>query len=296
MATKKRGLGRGLDALLSTPGNKQSQLKPTAADAGKPVSDSELTELAVESLQRGQYQPRTDMHTESLDELADSIKQQGVVQPIVVRPLSHDKYEIIAGERRWRAAQMAGLAAVPVVIRHVDDRAAIAMALIENIQRENLNPIEEARSLQRLMKEFDLTQEKAAEAVGRSRSGVANLLRLLDLHADVRHMLETGQIEMGHARALLAVDKSDQAEMAQKVASRQLSVRETEQWVRQLNEPKVAKAPPRPLDPNIKRLQADLSDKLGARTELKCQPNGKGKIIISFNNNDELDGILDHFN
>jgi ParB family chromosome partitioning protein len=295
MATKKRGLGRGLDALLGTPGNQPSKEK-SSVTASEPGNDSQLTELGVECLQRGQYQPRTDMHTESLDELADSIKQQGVVQPIVVRPLSQDKYEIIAGERRWRAAQIAGLAKVPVVIRHVDDRAAIAMALIENIQRENLNPIEEARSLQRLMKEFELTQERAAEAVGRSRSGVANLLRLLDLHADVRTMLENRQIEMGHARALLAIDKSEQAEMAKKVASRQLSVRETEQWVRQLNEPKAVKASPKPLDPNIKRLQADLSDKLGAKTELKCQPNGKGKIIISFNSNDELDGILDHLN
>ena len=296
MATKKRGLGRGLDALLSTPGKQPSTVHQTETSTTETSHDSELNELDVDCLQRGQYQPRTDMHTESLDELADSIKQQGVVQPIVVRPLTQDKYEIIAGERRWRAAQMAGLSKVPVVIRHVDDRAAIAMALIENIQRENLNPIEEARSLQRLMKEFELTQEKAAEAVGRSRSGVANLLRLLDLHADVRAMLETRQIEMGHARALLAVDKSAQAQMAQKVASKQLSVRETEQWIRQLNQPKKPSTSPPSMDPNIKRLQTDLSDKLGAKTELKCQPNGKGKIIISFNNNDELDGILDHFN
>jgi len=290
MATKKRGLGRGLDALLSG----SSSASTSTASTEKPL-DGELRELAVERLQRGQYQPRTDMHTESLDELADSIREQGLVQPIVVRPVGKDKYEIIAGERRWRAAQMAGLHEVPVVIRNVNDRAAIAMALIENIQRENLNPIEEARSLYRLMEEFELTQQKAAEAVGRSRSGVANLLRLLELNEDVKAMLEKQQLEMGHARALLALKGHDQSEAAKKVVKLGMSVRETEQWVRKVLEPaKPGKAPSTTLDPNIRRLQEDLSEKLGASVQLQSKSNGKGKITISFNSNDELEGILDH--
>ncbi len=290
MATKKRGLGRGLDALLSG-----SSSAPVSTSSTEKPLDGELRELAVERLQRGQYQPRTDMHTESLDELADSIREQGLVQPIVVRPVAEDKYEIIAGERRWRAAQMAGLHEVPVVIRHVNDRAAIAMALIENIQRENLNPIEEARSLYRLMEEFDLTQQKAAEAVGRSRSGVANLLRLLELNEDVKALLEHRQLEMGHARALLALKDHQQSETANKVAKLGLSVRETEQLVRKLTDPAKPKSKsPATLDPNIRRLQEDLSEKLGAAVQLQSKANGKGKITISFNSNDELEGILDH--
>lgn len=292
MATKKRGLGRGLDALLSG-----SSSAPVATRSTEKTRDGELRELAVDQLQRGQYQPRTDMHTESLDELADSIREQGLVQPIVVRPVGQDKYEIIAGERRWRAAQMAGLHEVPVVIRQVDDRAAIAMALIENIQRENLNPIEEARSLHRLMLEFELTQQKAAEAVGRSRSGVANLLRLLELNEDVKALLEHRQLEMGHARAILGLKGQVQSDTANKVAKQGLSVRETEQLVRKLTEPgaRPKSQVPTAMDPNIRRLQEDLSEKLGAAVHLQSKPNGKGKITISFNSNDELEGILDHF-
>lgn len=296
MATKKRGLGRGLDALLGGANTVPKQAPDSPAESSTSVVDGQLRQLAVDRLQRGQYQPRTDMHQESLDELADSIREQGVVQPIVVRPIARDKYEIIAGERRWRAAQIAGLHEVPVVIRDVDDRAAIAMALIENIQRENLNPIEEARSLSRLMKEFELTQLQAAEAVGRSRSGVANLLRLLELNDEVKLLLETRQLEMGHARALLALSGAPQTDAAKKVASQGLSVRETEQMVRKLTEPakpaNPANAPVK--DPNVRRLQEDLSEKLGASVQLQCKSNGKGKMIITFNSNDELDGILEH--
>jgi ParB family chromosome partitioning protein len=290
MATKKRGLGRGLDALLSG----SSTATATTTQTNK-VVDGELRQMAVDKLQRGQYQPRTNMHQESLEELADSIREQGLVQPIVVRPTGKDTYEIIAGERRWRAAQIAGLQEVPVVVRNVNDRAAIAMALIENIQRENLNPMEEARSLHRLMEEFELTQQQAAEAVGRSRSGVANLLRLLELNEEVKALLEQGQLEMGHARALLALKGRQQTEAANKVASAGLSVRETEQLVRKMNEPPKPKAVSHESqDPNIRRLQQDLSEKLGAAVQLHCKPNGKGKMVISFNSNDELDGILDH--
>ncbi|HEC29339.1 MAG TPA: ParB/RepB/Spo0J family partition protein [Gammaproteobacteria bacterium] len=287
MAIKKRGLGRGLDALLGS--------VATAPDQPKESRDGELREIAVELLQRGRYQPRTDIHQESLEELADSIREQGLVQPIVVRPVGQGKYEIIAGERRWRAAQMAGLQEVPAVVRNVNDRAAIAMALIENIQRENLNPMEESRSLHRLMEEFELTQQQAAEAVGRSRSGVANLLRLHELNEDVKTLLEKRELEMGHARALLALKGQQQSAVAKKVASVGMSVRETEQLVRKLGEP----AKPGPTrkdqtDPNIRRLQDDISEKLGASVQLQCKPNGKGRLVISFNSNDELEGILAH--
>lgn len=304
MAIKKRGLGRGLDALLSGSNNtapKQvAEATVTVAETpntkAKAAVDGELLHLSVDRLQRGQYQPRTDMHQESLEELADSIREQGLVQPIVVRPISSDKYEIIAGERRWRAAQMAGLHELPVVVRNVDDRSAIAMALIENIQRENLNPIEEARSLYRLMQEFELTQQQAAEAVGRSRSGVANLLRLLELNDEVKALLEQRHLEMGHARALLSLSDLPQTDAANKVVKLGLSVRDTEQMVRKLMEPAKPKDAPQisSNDPNVRRLQDDLSEKLGASVQLQCKPNGKGKMIISFNSNDELDGILEH--
>jgi ParB family chromosome partitioning protein len=286
MAAKKRGLGRGLDALLSSSATTEKQTSGNS-------SDGELKDLPVDIIQRGRYQPRVDMHTESLDDLADSIRAQGVVQPIVVRPIGKDKYEIIAGERRWRAAQIAGLQEIPTVIRDVSDRAAIAMALIENIQRENLNPIEEAHALQRLMNEFEMTQQQAAEAVGRSRSGVANLLRLLDLNEDVKHLVEKGELEMGHARSLLALKGPEQSEIAHRVAKNGMSVRETEQLVRKLQAPKKPKASHK-LDPDIKRLQDDLVEKLGASIQIQHSANGKGKLIIKYNSTDELDGILDH--
>jgi len=292
MATKKRGLGRGLDALLG--GAPAGTAKQPATKAAAAPADSELRSMPVDIIQRGRYQPRHDMHTESLDELADSIRAQGVVQPIVVRPVGKDRYEIIAGERRWRAAQLAGLQEIPVVVRDVPDRAAIAMALIENIQRENLNPMEEAHALQRLIDEFEMTHQQAAEAVGRSRTGVSNLLRLLDLQEDVKGLLEHGVLEMGHARALLGLKGTPQSDAARQVAAKGLSVRETEQLVRRLQQPAAApKAPPR-LDPDIRRLQEDLSEKLGAAVQVQHGAKGKGKLVIQYNSNDELEGILAH--
>jgi ParB family chromosome partitioning protein len=292
MATRKKGLGRGLDALL---GSKTAGVTTEAPAATGKATEGDLRELPIDLLQRGQYQPRVDMHTESLDELAESIRSQGVVQPIVVRPVGNDKYEIIAGERRWRAAQLAGLQDIPAVVREVDDRAAIAMALIENIQRENLNPMEEANAIKRLIDEFELTHQQAAEAVGRSRTGVSNLLRLLDLNPEVKQLLEDGTLEMGHARALLALKDQQQTEAARRVASKGLSVRETEQLVRKLQAPKKPKKPAEDkIDPNIRHLQSELSDKLGASVKLQHASNGKGKLVIQYNSLDELDGILEH--
>ncbi|VAW79072.1 Chromosome (plasmid) partitioning protein ParB [hydrothermal vent metagenome] len=307
---RKRGLGRGLDALLG--GGAAKKAKEQEAEAredavavipnkpSKPAvaaNDGEMRTISVELIQRGKYQPRTDMHKDSLEELADSIREQGVVQPIVVRPISKDKYEIIAGERRWRASQIAGLQEVPCVVRIVNDRAAIAMALIENIQREDLNPMEESKSLQRLIDEFKMTHQKAAEAVGRSRTGVTNLLRLQELDPRVISLVETGNLEMGHARCLLALKGDIQAQTAQEVYSQGLSVRDTEKLVRKQQEPKEEKksSAPSEIDPNIKRLQDTLSAKLGADVQIQHTPSGKGKLQIKYNSSDELDGILDRF-
>jgi len=313
MAAKKRGLGRGLDALLgsstarsSGTDTKAAPAKPAAAPAlqavpDKPAaadqaerSDGSLCTLPVDIIQRGKYQPRIDMHKESLQDLADSISAQGVLQPIVVRAVASGKYEIIAGERRWRAAQLAGLHEVPAIIREVEDRAAIAIALIENIQRENLNPLEEAKALDRLIREFELTHEQAAEAVGRSRAAVSNLLRLLELEDAVKDMVEQGVLEMGHARALLALSGARQVEAARQVKARGLSVRATEGLVRQLQQPRKPKAAAAKKDPDIQRLESDLSDKLGASVQLRQGRGGKGKLEISYNSLDELDGILAH--
>ena len=296
MSAKKRGLGRGLDALLG------------ASHAGQPVTgddlattqsgggeDHTLKELPVDLIQRGKYQPRKDIEPESLQELADSIKVQGVMQPIVVRPISDTKYEIIAGERRWRATQLAGLDAIPAVIRDVSDEAAIAMALIENIQRENLNPIEEATSLQRLQQEFDLTQQEVAAAVGKSRSTIANLLRLMTLQEDVRRLVEHGDLEMGHARALLGLEGTDQSAAARSVVGKGLSVRQTEALVRHLLAQKSAPAKePKVMDPNIRNLQDDLSRRLGTKVQIQHTAKGKGKLVLSYSSLDELDGILGH--
>ncbi len=293
MATKRPTLGRGLGALLG---------QPVAAEGGVVTSirpDEELQKLPVDLLQRGKYQPRIDMRPESLQELAESIKAQGIVQPIIVRPLSEAagqrRYEIIAGERRWRAAQLAGLHEVPAVIRRVADEAAIAMALIENIQRENLNPLEEARALDRLITEFEMTHATAAEAVGRSRAAVSNLLRLLELADEVKTLVEQREIEMGHARALLGLEnKLQQAEVAAIVASKKLSVRETEALVKRLlSHPAAAEATPR-VDPNIRKLEGELSEKLGAKVQVQHSSGGKGKLVISYHSLDELDGILEH--
>jgi ParB family chromosome partitioning protein len=286
MATKKRGLGRGLDALLGT-------AAPTAASPST-AEQSSLRDLPVDVIQRGRYQPRLDMHPESLNELADSIRAQGVVQPIVVRPIGANKYEIIAGERRWRAAQIAGLQEIPAVVRDVADRAAIAMALIENIQRENLNPMEEARALQRLIDEFEMTHQQAAEAVGRSRTGVTNLLRLLELNQDVKALVEEGTLEMGHARALLALKGTAQSEAARRVAEKGLSVRETELLVRRLQQPAAGKKPVPKLDPDVRNLQNELAEKLGAGVQIRHAATGKGQVVIQYNNLDELEGILAH--
>jgi ParB family chromosome partitioning protein len=288
MAVKKRGLGKGLDALLGG-----GAVSPVAEDK----TGADLRELPVDLLQPGKYQPRTDMHPESLEELANSIRAQGVVQPIVVRPIGGGRYEIIAGERRWRAAQLAELHEIPAVIRDVPDEAAIAMALIENIQRENLNPIEEALALQRLISEFDMTHQQAAGAVGRSRAAVSNLLRLLTLNDDVRRMLEHGDLEMGHARALLALEGAAQSEAARDVAAKGYSVRETEQLVRRLGaEPAKSKKTAKAIDPDIRRLQDDLTEKLAAKVVLQHAAKGNGKLVIHYNSLDELDGILAHLN
>jgi ParB family transcriptional regulator, chromosome partitioning protein len=295
MMHRKPTLGRGLADLLGA--------RPPPAAAAEPAGD-ELAKLPLDLLQRGRYQPRVDMRPETLAELADSIKAQGVVQPIVVRPLEvtpgsgeSQRYEIIAGERRWRAAQMAGLGEIPAVIRHIPDEAAIAVALIENIQRENLNPLEEARALSRLISEFGLTHQQAAEAVGRSRAGVSNLLRLLELSPEVCELLEKRSLEMGHARALLALShRRQQTEVGVLVAKKGLSVRETEGLVRRLQ----ARAGggsgdgAGPHDANVERLERDLAEKLGARVAIQQGSGGKGKLIVSYNSLDELDGILAH--
>jgi ParB family chromosome partitioning protein len=300
MSGKKPSLGRGL-----------AELSPLLARrAGLPEVEKpqvlvgdRLASLPVDLLQRGKYQPRADMRPESLGELADSIKSRGLVQPILVRPLARpnptesQRYEIIAGERRWRAAQMAGLTEIPAVIRDVPDEDAVAMALIENIQRENLNPLEEARALLRLIEEFGLTHQAAAEAVGRSRAAVSNLVRLMELTDEVKEMLERRQIEMGHARALLGLaTRRQQIEVATLVAKKTLSVRDTEALVRRIINPKAAGAAtsaPTP-DPDIHRLEMEIAEKLGAKVAFQHAASGKGKLIVSYNSLDELEGILAH--
>jgi len=297
MSAKKRGLGRGLDALLGVgKAVHAGTATPTVADAttSQDGNDGALRQLPVDLIQRGKYQPRRDMAPESLRELADSILAQGVMQPIVVRPIAGQKYEIIAGERRWRATQLAGLDAIPAVVREVSDQAAIAMALIENIQREDLNPIEEAAALQRLQREFDLTQQEVATAVGKSRSTVANLLRLMTLQEEVRRLVEHGDLEMGHARALLGLEGADQTAAARAVVAKTLSVRQTEALVRSLLAKKPQPVSQRHLDPNIRRLQDDLAQRLGAQVLIQHSSKGSGKLVLSYNSLDELDGILRH--
>jgi ParB family chromosome partitioning protein len=300
MSGKKPSLGRGL-----------AELSPLLArragspEAEKPqiLAGDRLAALPVDLLQRGKYQPRADMRTESLGELADSIKARGLVQPILVRPLPRpnptesQRYEIIAGERRWRAAQMAGLSEIPAVIRDVPDEDAVAMALIENIQREDLNPLEEARALLRLIEEFGLTHQAAAEAVGRSRAAVSNLVRLMELTDEVKEMLEHRHIEMGHARAILGLaTRRQQIEVATLVAKKSLSVRDTESLVRRIMSPKSAEASSSPAaaDPDIQRLETEIAEKLGAKVAFQHAASGKGKLIVSYNSLDELEGILAH--
>lgn len=283
MSTKRRGLGRGLDALLS--GSAPTVANDQASDS------TQLTELAVERLSRGRYQPRRDMEPQALEELAASIKAQGIMQPIVVRPIGGDNFEIIAGERRWRAAQMAGLERVPVVIRDVPDEAAIAMALIENIQRENLNPIEEAIALQRLQQEFELSQQEVADAVGKSRTAVANLLRLLNLTDEVKRMLEHGDLEMGHARALLPLTEALQIDAGREVVAKGLSVRQTELLVRTLQNPTEPKVKPE-LTSQHERIVEDLTRLLSTKVTLSENAKGQGKIVISYKDAKELKSIV----
>ena len=292
MAAKKRGLGKGLNALIGTPPIVPA---PTENGGGSHSGDEPLRELPIEFLQRGKYQPRRDMSQDALQELADSIKAQGLMQPIVVRPIPQGKYEIIAGERRWRASQLAQLSTIPVIIKPVADEAAIAMSLIENIQREDLNPIEEAMALHRLQHEFELTQQEVAEAVGKSRSTVTNLLRLMNLSQGVQTLLEHGDIEMGHARALLTLADHEQHEIAKQIVSKGLSVRQTESLVRSLQQPQ-SKSVNSARDPNVQRLENELSDQLGAVVNLKHNTKGKGRLEIKYNSLDELDGILEKIN
>jgi ParB family chromosome partitioning protein len=294
MAAKKRGLGRGLDALL---GGAEIAGNDLNGDANKQTDN--INTLPVDVIERGRYQPRRDFNPELLQELADSIAAQGVVQPIVVRPIETEgRYEIIAGERRWRAAQQAGLDEIPVVIRNVPDQTAMAMALIENIQRDDLNPLEEAEALHRLLNEFELTHEKIAQAVGKSRATVSNLLRLLELNGDVKDYIYERKMEMGHARALLGLKDRAQSDAAKQVVAGGLSVRETEKLVRKLLDEPKSKTAAKSLkeeDPDVRRLQDDLSDKLGARVNIQQASSGKGKLVITYNSLDELEGILEHF-
>lgn len=290
MSIKKRGLGRGLDALLGL-GADQVAIEEANGD--------QLKMVPVDLIQRGQYQPRLDMKTDTLQELADSIKAQGVVQPVVIRPIGDGgRYELIAGERRWRATQLAGLSTIPAIIKRVPDAQAMSIALIENIQREQLNPVEEALALERLIREFSMTHQEVADAVGRSRAAVSNLLRLLELEAPCREMLERGDLEMGHARALLGLGGATQVEAGRKIATAGLSVREAEALVRRLKGEHSDKpvAPRREVDPNVRELEQSLSERLGAEVAIRQAAGGKGKgtLVISYGSLDELDGILAH--
>ena len=297
MIRRKGGLGRGLDALLGAAALRDSsgseQIGP--ADAPAQVVSETLRSLPVERIERGRYQPRQDLREDTLQELAASISAQGVVQPVLVRALGGDRYELIAGERRWRAAQLAGLRTVPAVIREIPDSAAIAVALIENIQREDLNPLEEAAALQRLIHEFQLTHQQAADAVGRSRATISNLLRLLELSDEVQRLLMERKLDMGHARALLPLSPTLQREAAQLVLLRGLSARETEQLARRLQQSATPPAVEKPLDPDIRQPQERLSERFGAQVRLRHAASGKGSLVIHYNTLDELDGIIDKF-
>lgn len=299
MSVKKKGLGRGLDALLGGMREPEDGAVGDGETGGAGHVDAEeVTSLPIAMITRGRYQPRRTLDPDSLRELADSIVAQGVIQPIVVRPIAGERYEIIAGERRWRASQQAGLSEIPVVVREVDEKAAIAIALIENIQRDDLDPLEEAGALQRLLTEFSLTHQQVAEAVGKSRTTVTNLLRLLELEEDVKLYLEQGRLEMGHAKALLGLSGSKQSEAAGRVVAHGLSVRETERLVNRLKEierePDAVAASQPADDPDIRRLQDDLGERLGARVQIQHGRRGTGKLVIAYNSLDELDGILSH--
>lgn len=294
MSARKKRLGRGLDALLSKP------VTEAVTDAGSAADG--FRNIPLDLLKRGQYQPRVDMRQESLKDLADSIRSKGVVQPIVVRPIGTSgdtqRYEIVAGERRWRAAQLAGIDEIPALVRAVADEDAIAMALIENIQREDLNPLEEARALERLIREFDLTHAEAASAVGRSRAAVTNLLRLQDLADKVKPLLEQRKLDMGHARALLSIsDPVQQLDAARQVVRRGMSVRDTERLVKRVLEGKARAKKAKPeasSNADIRRLEIEISETLGAKVRVEHTQKGSGKLVIAYNSLDELDGILKH--
>jgi ParB family chromosome partitioning protein len=287
---KRKGLGRGLDALLDAGQKDASNAKLNKNQANEGL----LVNLPVEFLTKGEYQPRRDMSPEALDELAGSIKLHGVMQPIVVRKIEHEKYEIIAGERRWRAAQLAGLDVVPALEKNVSDNAALAMSLIENIQREDLNAVEEAQALRRLQEEFNLTQQEVADAVSKSRSTVTNLIRLMSLEKEVQKLLEHGDLEMGHARALLALDGSMQLNAARIAVSKSMSVRQIEAYVRFLLQEKKPTDLKKQSIPDIKILEDQLSNTLGAPVALQHNASGKGRLILKYNSLEELDGILEH--
>jgi ParB family chromosome partitioning protein len=300
---RRKSLGRGLDALLSSAAGAMRRSETPAGEPAAAAAGNELREVPVDLLDRGRYQPRVDMRDDTLAELAESIKAQGVVQPIVVRPLpaadgGETRYEIVAGERRWRAAQLAGLHSIPAVVRDIEDDAALAIALIENIQRENLNPIEESRALQRLVEEFGLTHAEAADAVGRSRTTVTNLLRLLELPGQVLELLERRDLDMGHARALLGLESVEmQVELGQRIVKLGLSVRETENAVRRIAGPSSAAKPGADErddgDPNVRRLERDLAETLGAPVKIEHGPKG-GRVVIRYHGLEELEGILAH--
>ncbi|SET68418.1 ParB/RepB/Spo0J family partition protein [Thalassotalea agarivorans] len=286
--SKRRGLGRGLDALLTTPA---ASSPSNSQDANAGAAKNELQKLPIEQLQPGKYQPRKDMSPEALEELSSSIKVQGIIQPIVVRPVGKDAYEIIAGERRWRASQLAGIDTVPCLVKDVPDEAAVAMALIENIQREDLNAMEEAVALERLLVEFELTHQEVAEAVGKSRTTVTNLLRLNNLNGEVKTLLEHGDIEMGHARALLALEGDEQTTTARTVVAKDLTVRETEAFIKKVQAGPVEKVV-KEKDPDTKALEQKLSEHLGSAVQISHNQKGKGKLVINYANLEQLDGIL----
>ena len=296
MSTKKRGLGtgRGLDAVLGAVRQVRDDVAAVESHTIPPTMLNSLQQLPLEQLQRGRYQPRRDMNPTALQELADSIKAQGIMQPIIVRLLADDRYEIIAGERRWRAAQMAGLETIPAIIREINDDTAIAMALIENIQREDLNPMEQATAMHRFIEEFALTHQQIAEAVGKARATVTNLLRLMSLPREVKTLLEHGDLEMGHARALLSLPEQQQIDSARLVVAKGLSVRQTEALVRSLLAANEKPADDKTIDPNVAQLQQSLADKLGAAVQIDYNKKGQGRLVIRYNSFEELDGILAH--
>ena len=289
MTTKKRGLakGRGLDALLGSIQKEKLQIEAQAIDHGQ------LKQIDVNLLKRGEYQPRRFIQEQDLKELASSIEKHGVMQPIVIRPIEDEKYpyEIIAGERRWRAAQLAGLKEIPAIVRDLNDQVAIALALIENIQRQDLNPIDQALALQRFHDEFGLSHQEIAETVGKARTTVSNLLRLLSLDDAIKNLMQEGQLDMGHARAILALKAKDQMAVAKIVIEKSLSVRQTEQLVREWNEPKQDK-PQAVIPPDIEQLTQKLSERFGANVKIDHNKQGKGKLVIHYHSLDELDGIL----